>query len=81
MFCGDLSDSGRKEKECRKLGRKAEWLREVGAGWMWRALGTPPSCKLYTDVTTLPEKDKISSQSLQREAQGGQVSEEGNGIV
>lgn len=48
---------------------------------MWRAMATPSRCKLYTDVTTLPEKDRISPQSLQREAQGGQVSEEGNGIV
>lgn len=44
-------------------------------------MGTPSSCKLYTDVTTLPEKDKISPQSLQRKARGGQVSEEGNGTV
>lgn len=44
-------------------------------------MASPSRCKLYTDVTTLPEKDRISPQSLQREAQGGQVSEEGNGIV
>lgn len=47
-------------------------------GGQWELL---PTLKLYTDVTTLPEKGKISPQSLQREAQGGQVSEEGNGIV
>lgn len=47
-FCGDLSDSGRKEKECRKKREEAEWLREAGAGWMWRARRTPSSCKLYT---------------------------------
>lgn len=64
---------------------EGEWLRQAGAAWMWRAMGTPSSCKLYTDGTSLPEKDKISAQnfspSLQREAQGGQSSEEGNGIV
>lgn len=47
-------------------------------GGQWELL---PTLKLYTDVTTLPEKGKISPQSLQRETQGGQVSEEGNGIV
>lgn len=47
-------------------------------GGQWELL---PTLKLYTDVTTLPEKGKISPQSLQREARGGQVSEEGNGIV
>lgn len=44
-------------------------------------MGTPSSCEVYTNGTSLPEKDKISAQSLQREAQGGRGSEEGNGIV
>lgn len=43
--------------------------RVAEGGWCW------------LDGTTLPEKDKVSPQNLQREAQGGQVSEEGNGIV
>lgn len=63
--------------------REAEWFREVCAGEMiCRAMGTPSSCKMYTDVTILTEKYKHFIQKACRQnGMGGQANQERKGLA